>query len=230
LQADIFKPLFFNQLSVLIRKDLKLEFRQRVLTASLLLFVVSACFTVYQISFAGKARVNPLVWNAIFWLVLLFSSFQVASRGFQREMDREYWYWFFQVRPEVLVMGKLIYHFVMLFLTALVVWGFLGLFFGSPVQDNAMFLTVIFLACLGISSALTLVSAVAARARRNSSLLPVLGFPLLIPTLMLVVRLSVTSLDALGWDMAWKNFATLCSLDLIMVSLSFILFPYLWRS
>jgi len=222
--------LFFNQLSVLIRKDLKLEFRQRVLTASLLLFVVSACFTVYQISFAGKARINLLVWNAIFWLVLLFASFQVASRGFQREMDREYWYWFFQVRPEVLVLGKLIYHFIMLFFTALVVWGFLSLFFGSPVQDNGMFLTVIFLASLGISSALTLVSAVAARARRNSSLLPVLGFPLLIPTLMLVVRLSVTSLDALGWDMAWKNIATLCSLDLIMVSLSFILFPYLWRT
>jgi len=199
------------------------------MTASLLLFVVSACFTVYQITFAGKARINPLVWNAVFWLVLLFSAFQVAARGFQKEMEREFWYWFFFLQAEVLLLGKLAYHFLMLCLTAFIAWGFLALFFGNPIQDAGMFCVVVLLACLGMASALTLVSAIASRARRNSALLPVLGFPLLIPTLMLVVKLSLIALDNLGWDFAWKNIATLCALDLIMVSLSLILFPYLWR-
>ena len=221
--------MFFRQLSALLLKDLKLEFRQRVLTASLLLFVVSACFTVYQITFAGKARINPLVWNAIFWLVLLFSAFQVAGRGFQREMEREFWYWFFILQSEVLLLGKLAYHFLMLCLTAFIAWGFLSLFFGNPIQDTGMFIFVVLLACLGMASALTLVSAIASKARRNSALLPVLGFPLLIPTLMLVVKLSLVALDDLGWDLAWKNIATLCALDLIMIALSLVLFPYLWR-
>ena len=222
-------PLFFRQLSALLLKDLKLEFRQRVLSASLLLFVVSACFTVYQISFAGKARINPLVWNAIFWLVLLFSAFQVAARGFQREMEREFWYWYFILPAGVLLLGKLSYHFLMLTCTALIAWGFLSLFFGCPVQDAGLFSFIILLACLGMASALTLVSAIASRARRNSALLPVLGFPLLIPTLLLVVRLSLISLDDLGWDFAWKNITTLFALDLIMIALSLVLFPYLWR-
>ncbi len=221
--------MFFRQLSALLLKDLKLEFRQRVLTASLLLFVVSACFTVYQITFAGKARINPLVWNAIFWLILLFSAFQVAGRGFQREMEREFWYWFFILQSEVLLLGKLAYHFLMLCLTAFIAWGFLSLFFGNPIQDTSMFVFVVLLACLGMASALTLVSAIASKARRNSALLPVLGFPLLIPTLMLVVKLSLVALDDLGWDLAWKNIATLCALDLIMIALSLVLFPYLWR-
>ena len=200
-----------------------------MLTASLLLFVVSACFTVYQITFAGKARINPLVWNAIFWLILLFSAFQVAGRGFQREMEREFWYWFFILQSEVLLLGKLAYHFLMLCLTAFIAWGFLSLFFGNPIQDTGMFVFVVLLACLGMASALTLVSAIASKARRNSALLPVLGFPLLIPTLMLVVKLSLVALDDLGWDLAWKNIATLCALDLIMIALSLVLFPYLWR-
>ena len=221
--------LFLRQLSALLLKDLKLEFRQRVLTASLLLFVVSACFTVYQISFAGKARINPLVWNAVFWLVLLFSAFQVAARGFQKEMEREFWYWFFILKAEVLLLGKLCYHFFMLSLTGFIAWGFLALFFGNPVQDSGMFCFIVLLACLGMASALTLVSALASRARRNSALLPVLGFPLLIPTLMLVVKLSLVALDDLGWDFAWKNIATLFALDLIMIALSLVLFPYLWR-
>jgi heme exporter protein B len=221
--------LFFQQLLGLLRKDLKLEFRERVLSTSLLLFVVSACFTVYQISFAGKARFNPLVWNALFWLIFLFSAFQALSRGFQREMDREFWYWYFILPPEILVMGKLLFHFLMLCLTSFIAWFFLSLFFFSPVQDPVLFILLILLACLGISSALTLVSAIAARARRNAALLPVLGFPLIIPTLILVVRVSLIAIDGLDRTLAWKNILTLGALDLIMLSLSLLLFPYLWR-
>ncbi len=221
--------MFFQQLLGLLRKDLKLEFRERVLSTSLLLFVVSACFTVYQISFAGKARFNPLVWNALFWLIFLFSAFQALSRGFQREMDREFWYWYFILPPEILVMGKLLFHFLMLCLTSFIAWFFLSLFFFSPVQDPVLFILLILLACLGISSALTLVSAIAARARRNAALLPVLGFPLIIPTLILVVRVSLIAIDGLDRTLAWKNILTLGALDLIMLSLSLLLFPYLWR-
>lgn len=221
--------MFVRHLIALVKKDLKLEFRQRVLTTSLLLFVVSACFAVYQISFAGKARFNPLVWNALFWLIFLFSAFQALARGFQREMDREFWYWYFYLRPEIVVLGKILFHFLMLCFTSLIAWAFLSFFFRNPVQDGALFLGLILLACLGISAALTLVSAIAGRAGRNSALLPVLGFPLIIPTLILVVRLSLIALDSLDRGLAWKNILTLCALDLIMVSLSMLLFPYLWR-
>ena len=220
---------FFSQLGVLLKKDFRQEFRQKVLTATVLLFVVSACFTLYQVMMAGRARVNPLVWNALFWLVVLFSSFQVFIRGFTKELDQHYWYYYFQVKAELIILSKLIYHFLILNVSALLGWIFLSLLFGNPVKDGFMFFCVLELGCVGIASALTLVSAIAAKAGRNSSLLPVLGFPILIPTLMLVIRLSITSLDALGWDMAWKNISTLLGLDLIMISLSFILFPYLWR-
>ena len=221
--------MFSQQLTALLQKDLKLEFRQRVLSTSLLLFVISACFTVYQISFAGKARFNPLVWNAIFWLIFLFSAFQALSRGFRREMDQEFWYWYFVLPPEVLVTGKLLFHFLMLCVTSLIAWFFMALFFSSPVQDPLLFLLLILLASLGISSALTLVSAIAARARQNPALLPVLGFPLIIPTLILVVRVSLIAIDKLDRSLAWKNILTLGAIDLIMLSLSLLLFPYLWR-
>ncbi len=220
----------FQQLFALLAKDFRLEFRQRVLTATVLLFVASACFTLYQVTVAGKARVNPLVWNAIFWLVVLFSSFQVVSRGFSRELEQQYWYYYFRIRADLLIFSKLIYHILMLNITSLMAWLFLSVLFGNPVQDSWMFFVVIQLACVGMASALTLVSAISAKTGKNAALLPVLGFPLLIPTLLLVTRLSVTALDDLGWDMAWKNIWTLCGMDSIMIALSFILFPYLWRS
>jgi heme exporter protein B len=209
--------------------EFRQEFRQKVLTATVFLFVASAAFTLYQVLLAGRARANPLIWSAMFWLVVLFSSFQVTSRGFSRELGPQFWFYYFRWRAEWLMLAKLLYHFLMLSATSLLAWSTFGLLFGNPVRNNGLFLLLIELAALGIASALTLISAISSRAGKNNGLLPVLGFPLLIPTLMLVARLSVLAIDDLGWDLAWRNIWTLLGLDSIMIALSFILFPYLWR-
>lgn len=219
-----------NQLSTLLAKDFRTEFRQRVLTAALLLFVGSACFSTYQVFFVGKARVNPLVWNSIFWLIVLFSSFQTVVRSFHSEMERRFWHYFFIVSPELLIISKLVYHFVMFSLTGWLTWVLLSVFFRNPIQDFALFSIALELGSLGLAAGLTLVSAISSKAGKNSTLLPVLGFPLLIPTLLLVIRLSISALDGLDWSVTYKNMTTLVGLDAIMIALSLILFPYLWRS
>ena len=185
---------------------------------------------MYQIFFIGKAQATPLVWNAVFWMVILFSSFQVVGRSFTKELEQQFWYYCFVVRADLLILSKLIYHFIMLNLTSWMAWIFLSVFFHNPIKDQLLFFITVELGCIGLSAALTLVAAIAAKAGKNASLLPVLGFPLVIPTLVLVVRLSVTSLDMLDWTVAWQNIFTLCGLDSIMLALSFILFPYLWRN
>lgn len=221
--------VFFSSLLALLIKDFRVEFRQRILTATLLLFVGSSCFTLYQVFFAGKAQVNPLVWNAVFWLIVLFSSFQAVGRNLVREMDRQFWYYRFVSSAESLIVSKLIYHFLLLNITSFLGWGFLSVFFKNPVQDSLLFVIAIQLCCIGLSAGLTLVSAIAAKAESNAALLPVLGFPLVIPTLLFVLRISVTAVDGLDWEMAWKNIWTLLGIDSIMIALSILLFPYLWR-
>lgn len=218
-----------SQIFVLISKDFRIEFRQRVLLATLLLFVGSASFSLYQVFFAARARVNPLIWIGLFWVVLLFSSFQAVSRSFNKEMDRLFWYYFFRVKPEVLIISKLLYHFLVLNLTAWMAVFFLSVFFRNPIPGFGLFALTLELACLGLASGLTLVAAISARAGKNAGLLPVLGFPLIIPTLLLVIKLSVNALDQLGWELALPHIFSLVALDSVMIALSFILFPYLWR-
>jgi heme exporter protein B len=106
---------------------------------------------------------------------------------------------------------------------------FLSVFFKNPIPDFGLFALTVELACLGLASGLTLVSALSAKAGKNAGLLPVLGFPLILPTLLLVIKLSVNALDQLGWDLARPHIFSLLALDTIMVALSFMLFPYLWR-
>ncbi len=218
-----------SQIYILISKDFRIEFRQRVLLSTLLLFVASACFSLYQVFFVARARVNPLVWIGLFWVLVLFSSFQAVSRTFNKEMDRLFWYYYFRVKPEVLIMSKLLYHFLILNFIAWMALFFLSVFFRNPIPDFGLFALTVELACLGLASGLTLVSALSAKAGKNAGLLPVLGFPLILPTLLLVIKLSVNALDQLGWDLALPHIFSLLALDTIMVALSFMLFPYLWR-
>jgi heme exporter protein B len=218
-----------SQIYILISKDFRIEFRQRVLLSTLLLFVASACFSLYQVFFAARARVNPLVWIGLFWVLVLFSSFQAVSRTFNKEMDRLFWYYYFRVKPDVLILSKLLYHFLILNFIAWMALFFLSVFFKNPIPDFGLFALTVELACLGLASGLTLVSALSAKAGKNAGLLPVLGFPLILPTLLLVIKLSVNALDQLGWDLARPHIFSLLALDTIMVALSFMLFPYLWR-
>lgn len=219
-----------NQILNLLYKDLRSEFRQRILTAALLLFVGSACFSTYQVFLVGKARVNPIVWNSIFWLIILFSSFQVVGRGLVAEMQARFWYFFYIVSPEVLIISKLVYHFFTFSVCSLFTWFLLSVFFRNPVQDPLLFFVGVELGSLGLAAGLTLISAISARAGKNQALLPVLGFPLILPTLLIVIRLSAIALDGLDWSVGYRHILTLISLDAILIALSVLLFPYLWRS
>ncbi len=224
------RHLIFSALPAQIRKDFRLEFRQRIMTATLILFVGSACFTLYQVTLGGRTRVGPQTWNAFFWLILLFSSFQVVQRGFVREAGYQFWYYLFRVPPGLLMTSKLLFHTIMLQISGLITWLVLGTLFGNPVSDSGLFMLILLLSCTGIAGSLTLVSAISARAGKNATLLPVLGFPLLIPVLLLGVRGTIPAIEGLGWDMAWKTIGTLSALDAVTIALSFVLFPYLWRS
>jgi heme exporter protein B len=59
--------------------------------------------------------------------------------------------------------------------------------------------------------------------------MPVLGFPLLVPGLLLVHRLSKLALDGLSWDLVWTYAGAMVGLNLMLLALGVLLFPFLWR-
>jgi heme exporter protein B len=104
------------------------------------------------------------------------------------------------------------------------------LLLGAPLQRPWLFLGI---ACLGgtsLSLVFTLLAAIASKAQQQAALLAILGFPLIIPQIILLVRLSR---DAFGEvfrvGAVWKITALLVGLDGMIILLSIILFPFLWK-
>ncbi|MEP7264257.1 MAG: ABC transporter permease, partial [Bacteroidota bacterium] len=74
-----------------------------------------------------------------------------------------------------------------------------------------------------------LVSALASRAENNSALMAILGFPLIIPLLITVIRFSKNAIEGIDYAANQPYLVILISLNLLVFALSFLLFPYLWR-
>jgi len=130
------------------------------------------------------------------------------------------------------VLARSLYNAATMVLLSLLSLLFYTLFLGGEVlaeADLPQFLLAVVLGGIGFAAVLTLISAIAARAGNGLGLMAILGFPLVLPMLLAVMRASKLSLDGVAWSVNSTYFLGLVLLDVITVTLAWILFPYLWR-
>ena len=64
----------------------------------------------------------------------------------------------------------------------------------------------------------------------NSTLTAILGFPILLPTILTSIKASLLCGLGFGWDEVGVYLISLSLLIVVIVALASVLFPYLWRS
>ena len=224
-----FVPVKPGEIAALLRLEVALDLRQRAAWAGMLLYVVSAVYVCYL---AVKGGLGLATWNALFWIILLFAAFNALTRSFQREDAGRQLYLYTLVDPRSVILARAIYNaasMVVLSLLSLLVY---SLLLGTEVLENAdllQFVLAVVLGGIGFAAVLTLISAIAARAGNGIGLMAILGFPLVLPLLLTVMRASKLALDGVAWSITSTYFGGLVLLDVITITLAWILFPYLWR-
>ncbi len=210
----------------LIKKDLTVDWRQQNPISGILLYLASTIFTSFM---AFKGFISIEVWNALFWTIILFTAITAISKSFVQE-ERRSLYYFFLVKPNDLVISKLIYSFLYLMALSFLSLAIFSVLFGNPITNYLLFTFNLLLGCLGLSSAFTMISAIAFKASNRSIMMAVLGFPVIIPVLVLTISNSAKILDHTIWSQIQGNMLTLISVDVIIIALTFVLFPFIWRS
>ncbi len=210
----------------LLKKDFIIDWRQQNPLTGIVLYLASTLFTTY-LAFQGFVSLE--VWNALFWIILLFTSINAISKSFIQEERRAYYY-FFTCTPLQIMLAKLIYSFTFLSLIGLISVGGFILLLGNPISNYGLFFLNIILGILGLSSAFTMVSAISFRANNRTIMMAVLGFPIILPVLILAVRNGHHILNGYIWMQVQGNILSLLSVDVIIIVLSNILFPFIWKS
>ncbi len=209
-----------------IQLNLQLEWSERRSYFSILIYVLC---TVYLSNLVFNEVLSTESWNAFFWVIFLFAAVQAAYRSFFYEADQRFLLYYGWVKPEHLILGKIIYNFLYLWIIAFATTGFFGFLMGFPIASPWAFVTVLTVASLGFSAILTLVAAISAKAGNNPALPAILSIPLLYPQIITISKLSIRSLTGFSWEVNAQMLIVLALLALVSLLLSFLLFPYLWR-
>lgn len=192
----------------------------------ILLYVVSTIFVCYL---TFKQIIDVSTWNALFWIIMLFASVNAVSKGFLQESEGRQLYLYTLVSAESIIISKIVYNTILMVVLALISFVFYSLFLGSIVADIPWFLMGVIAGSAGLAAAFTMVSAIAYKANNNGVLVAILGFPLILPLMMVIMRFSNEALVGVDRIDSIGNLLIICLLNLIIAILSYLLFPYLWR-
>jgi len=215
-----------NDIIFLIKKEAQLEFRQKYALGGILLYVISTTFVCY-LSF--RSIVDIPTWNALYWIIVLFASVNAISKSFAQESQGKLLYLYTLTNPRAIIISKIIYNSGLLAVLTLATTLFYSLFLGNVIGDLAQFIIVAIAGSMGLASVLTLVSAIAAKTNNNVSLMAILSFPIILPLLITIIHASKNAIDDLGWSVNGKYIIVLLALNALITTLSYLLFPYLWR-
>jgi heme exporter protein B len=210
----------------LFRKDWMLEMRQQYAFYGVLLYIASTVFVLYLAM--GETEVET--WNALFWVTQLFVCINAIAKSFLQESRGRMLYFYTISHPSEFVLAKLIYNvLLMAILNCLNLILFIA-FMGDPTANLWQFIGISFLGGTGLSLVFTMLAAIASRAMQQASLMAILGFPVIIPQLLLLIRLSkIAFAETFRAGVATQVVLLLLALDIGIVVLSVILFPFLWK-
>lgn len=209
----------------LMRKDLLQEWRQKHTLFGVALYVGCTVFAVYLMN--GKPEGK--VWNALFWVTQLFVSVNAAAKAFLQEPTERFRYYYTLAKPHTFFLAKLLYNLVLLLVMNLISLGLFMLLLGSPLVQTSLFLVISMLGSISLTVVFTFLSAIASRAQQQAAMMAILGFPLVLPMLLILSRLALKAVSPVfqpGWG---QMAAMLIGLDVLVVVLGMVLFPFLWQ-
>ena len=208
----------------LIKKDLLLEVRQQYSFYGILLYIIATIFVLYMTIQEPEAK----VWNGLFWIIQLFICINAVAKSFLQETRGRMLYFYSIVNPRDFILAKLVFNSVLMLLMSFLSILLFSLFLGNPVQKALPFIGLVLFGGWSLSLVFTFLSAIAAKAQQNAAIMAILGFPIIIPQLMLLMHLANTVFsDKTG--IAFSTLLLIVMLDVLVVMLAVILFPFLWK-
>jgi heme exporter protein B len=217
----------YKRTIALLKKDILLELRQQHTFYGILLYIASTIFVLYL---SLPQSPDAEVWNSLFWVIQLFVCVNTVAKSFLQESRGRMLYFYSIASPLEFIIAKLLFNMVLMFLMSMVSLLLFFVFLDNPVTGSLRFAGIVILGGTSISLVFTLMSAIAAKAQQNAALIAILGFPVILPQLLLLMRLSKSAFGEVFRDGAvWQVAGLIGLMDLLVIVMAAILFPYLWK-
>jgi len=222
--------LALDQITAIIRKDIRLELRTREAITAMLVFAVMA---IVMFNFALRLRVDtfrPLT-PSVLWVTLVFA----GTLGLSRSMSAE------QINQcidglllapcdrSVIFAGKALTNVIFTLLVAALILPLMAILFDEALMQPGVW-AVMALGVIGYAGAGTLIATMAASTRAREVFLPILLFPVALPMLVAAVIATSGFLDRLPLTEFAAWIGVQCAFIVIFWTAGMLLFEYLVES
>ncbi len=214
-----------SQFITLFRKEILLEWRQPYAIGGILLYVLSTVFVVY-LSFQN---ITPPAWSALFWIIALFASVNAIAKSFVQENGKRQLYYYSIANPLAIIFSKILYNTILLFNLLVLAYAAMTAVAGNKLVEPTIFWLAILLGSIGFAITFTFIAAIAAKASQSGTLMAVLSFPVIIPILLELIKLTIIAIG-FARDTTWiHDVYILLAIDALLLALVLLLFPFLWK-
>lgn len=214
-----------GQVRYLIKKEIVLEWRSKYALNGILLYVVSTIFVCY-LSFK---QINPVTWNALFWIIMLFASVNAIAKSFLQENKGRQLYYYSIASARAIIISKIVYNILLMLLLSVIAIAFYSLVFNNPIGDPLFYLLSVLAGSISFASVFTMISGIASKANNSGALMAILSFPVIIPLLIVLIKFSKNAMDGLDRSVSLDEIGVLVAINIIVITISLLLFPFLWR-
>lgn len=213
-----------RQAKILFLKEIKTEWRNRYAINGILVQLISAVF-ISSLCFKG---VKPMTWNALYWIIILFSAVNAIARSFIQEREGRLLYYHSLVNPIAVLYSKMLFNTLLSVLIATIAFVVFAILLGMPDWDIMRYSVLVLLFAIGLGFLFTAISSIASKTKSGGILMPVLSFPLIIP--MMVVGIAGSVFVVLGDHTNFlQNASIMALIDVMIAVLASVMFKFLWQ-
>lgn len=212
-------------IAALFKKDLLLEVRQQYSLYGILLYVSSTIFVLYL----AMGRPEDEVWNGLFWMIQLFVCVNAVAKSFMQESQGRMLYYYSIAGAKDFILSRLLFNALLMLVMSLLSLLLFIVLLGNPLRQPLQFVLLSSLGGISLSIVFTFLAAIASKAQQQAALMAILGFPIIIPQLLLLMKIAAIAFSSVVQAGLLQMVLLLIGLDAMVVVLSVILFPFLWK-
>ncbi|MGA1598027.1 MAG: heme exporter protein CcmB [bacterium] len=181
----------FRQLAILVWKDVLIDLRRKENLISLLLFSILTLL-IFNFAAGDPPQAFQKLIPGLIWVVFLMSGTLALGKSFVQEMETGCigGLLLAPMDRSLLFLGKTLANLIFLLISQSIFIALSLFFFAIPPQSLGHLFLVLLAGSLGFSALGTVLTAMTAALRGREVLLPILLFPLMVPSVISLVHLS----------------------------------------
>jgi heme exporter protein B len=214
-----------NGIWTLFKKELTIELRKVSALAAIILFAIVLVYIIFR----SFNQIEGFQWNVLIWITTLFAGVNAIMKSFVQESADTRLYYYTLFHPLEVLIAKLIYNYIFMIFVFLIIFSGFVFFVGSPIRNYSLFGGAVFLGLLSLSIIFTFVSAISGGStQQGSTLMSILAFPLVIPSVLLMIKIGAVSMGLINDTSIDKDLWLLAGIDGLMLGFVLVLFGELW--